>query len=363
MNFKNKQAVYYLFNKTLWRRKDVNAMTDTVELLEFLTRPSARLVADIPKIEGDILILGAGGKVGPSLAIMAARACKEAGIQKRILAVSLFDRPGTAEALRGYGVEVLETDFSDPKELAVLPDCPNIIFMAGRKFGTSGNQSLTWAANVLLPSKVCERFPEARFVVFSTGNIYGDVPVLSGGSVEGDEPRPDGEYGQTCLGRERIFEYYAGKNCTKSLLFRLNYAIELRYGVLFDIASAVYNGSPVSLARGVYNCVWQGDVCEYALRCLPLASNPPCALNVTGPQCISTRWTAARFGEIFGKTPVFSCEERPCGIYSNTTKLGGLLGNPLITLDEMICRQAEWILAGGESIAAPTHFEQSNGKY
>lgn len=336
-------------------------MTDV--LLERTTRPSPRLVEDIKRIDGDILVLGAGGKVGPSLSIMASRACKEAGIKKRVIAASLFDQPDSIEAMRRYGVELMETDFFNPKQLEALPDCQNIIFMAGRKFGTSGNQSLTWAVNVLLPAKVCERFPQARFVVFSTGNIYGDVPILSGGSCEGDEPNPDGEYGQTCLGRERVFEHYASVNGTQSLLFRLNYAIELRYGVLFDIASAVYNGNAVNLSRGVFNCIWQGDVCEYALRSLLLTSNPPRALNVTGPQCISTRWTANRFGEIFGKQPIFTGEERPCGIYSNTTRLGGLLGTPNVTLDDMIGWQAEWILSGGESIAAPTHFEQADGKY
>ncbi|MEA4893721.1 MAG: NAD(P)-dependent oxidoreductase [Oscillospiraceae bacterium] len=338
-------------------------MNTSAELMEFMTRPSTRLVEDISKIDGDILILGAGGKVGPSLAVMAARACKDAGIKKRVLAVSLFDSSATVEAMRSYGVEVLEADLFDPEQLVALPDCPNIIFMAGRKFGTSGNQALTWAVNVLLPARICERFPSSRFVVFSTGNVYGDVPILSGGSAEGDTPNPDGEYGQTCLGRERVFEYYATKSGQKSLFFRLNYAIELRYGVLFDIASSVYNGNPVSLGRGVYNCIWQGDVCEYAIRSLRHTSNPPCALNVTGPQCISTKWTAKKFGEIFGKEPLFISEERPFGIFSNTTKLGGLLGTPSITLDEMIRWQAEWIQSGGESIAAPTHFEQVDGKY
>lgn len=341
----------------------MKAMKNTEELLEMMTRPSARLVEDVRKIEGDILILGAGGKVGPSLAIMAARACKEAGIQKRVMAASLFDRSGTAEAMAGYGVEIIESDFSDPAQLAALPDCPNIIFMAGKKFGTTGNQSTTWAVNVLLPAKVCERYPQANFVVFSTGNVYGDVPILSGGSVEGDEPNPDGEYGQTCLGRERVFEHFAAINGTKSLLFRLNYAIELRYGVLFDIASAVYNDKPVSLGRGVYNCIWQGDVCEYAIRSLLHTANPPAALNVTGPQCLSTRWTAEVFGKLFGKTPTFAGEEQPAGIYSNTTKLGGLMGMPLMPLEEMIRLQADWLRAGGESIDAPTHFEQVDGKY
>lgn len=338
-------------------------MKGTAELLEMMTRPSSRLTEDIRKIEGDILILGAGGKVGPSLAIMAARACKEAGIQKRVMAASLFDRSGTAEAMESYGVEIIASDFSDPAQLAALPDCPNIIFMAGKKFGTTENQSATWAVNVLLPAKVCARYPDSNFVVFSTGNIYGDVPILSGGSVEDDEPKPDGEYGQTCLGRERVFEHFAAVNGTKSLLFRLNYAIELRYGVLFDIANAVYNGQPVNLSRGVYNCIWQGDVCEYAIRGLLHTANPPAALNVTGSQCISTRWTAEVFGRLFDRTPIFAGEEQPGGIYSNTTKLGGLMGMPLMPLETMIRLQAGWLCAGGESIDAPTHFEQADGKY
>lgn len=341
----------------------METMKNTTELMEMMTRPSARLVEDIRKIQGDILILGAGGKVGPSLAIMAARACKEAGLEKRVMAASIFDRSGSAELMASYGVEIIDTNFSDPAQLAALPDCPNIIFMAGKKFGTTENQSATWAVNVLLPAKVCERYPDSNFVVFSTGNVYGDVAILSGGSVEGDEPNPDGEYGQTCLGRERVFEHYARENGTKSLLFRLNYAIELRYGVLFDIANTVYQEKPVSLGRGVYNCIWQGDVCEYAIRSLLHTANPPAALNVTGPQCLSTRWTAEVFGEIFGKKPVFSGEEQPAGIFSNTTKLGGLMGMPMTSLQEMIRMQADWILSGGESIDAPTHFEQVDGKY
>jgi len=336
---------------------------DTGELMEFMTRPSQRLIEDVKRIEGDIMILGAGGKVGPSLSIMAARACQEAGINKRIIAVSMFERQDVPDMMKAYGVEVFEANLLDNSQLQGLPDCPNIIFMAGRKFGTTENQSLTWAINVLLPAKVCERFPDSRFVVFSTGNVYGDTSALSGGSTEEDEPNPDGEYGQTCLGRERVFQYYANHCGTRSLLFRLNYAIEMRYGVLYDIASAVFNGQPVSLARGIYNCIWQGDVCEYAIRSLLHVSSPPFVLNVTGPQCISTRWTAETFGRIFGKKPVFCGEERPVGIYSNTTKLCGLMGMPHMPLEKMIHMQAEWIMSGRETINAPTHFEQADGRY
>ncbi len=338
-------------------------MKDLAELMEFMTRPQPRLVEDISKIEGDIMILGAGGKVGPSLAIMAKRACEKAGISKRVIAVSIFDRPETRELMLAHGVELIEADLFDSSHLSALPDCKSIIYMMGRKFGTTDSQSMTWAVNVLLPAKICERFPDSDIVVFSTGNVYGDVPVLGGGSVETDEPNPDGEYGQTCLGRERVFEHYAAKDGTRSLLFRLNYAIELRYGVLFDIANAVYSGRPVSLGRGIYNCLWQGDVCEYAIRSLLHTSNPPAILNVTGPQCVSTRWTANEFARIFGKEALFDGQERPEGLYSNTTRLNSLMGMPHVSLGDMISWQADWIKLGGETIAAPTHFEQVDGKY
>lgn len=335
-------------------------MHTTDELYEFLTTPSARLIEDITRISGDILILGAGGKIGPSLAIMAKRACKAAGIQKNIIAASLYDRADMPNRMREYHVQVMEADLFHPE---TLPECPNIIFMAGRKFGTADNQSLTWAINVLLPAKLCERFPQSRFVVFSTGNIYGDIPAVSGGSLETDAPNPDGEYGQTCLGRERIMEYYASRNGTQSLLFRLNYAIELRYGVLYDIAKAVHTGKAVSLSRGIYNCIWQGDVCEYAIRSLLHTSNPPNILNVTGPESISTKWTAMEFARMLGVQPVFCGEERSSGIFSNTVKLHGLLGYPGVSLAQMMRMQADWIMSDGSTIQAPTHFESVNGVY
>lgn len=336
-------------------------MKNTEEMMNSMTKPSERLIADMSKIDGDILVLGAGGKIGASLCVMAKRACEEAGINKRITAASLFDRKTHLEFMQKRGVEVIEADlFYDGIE---LPECPNIIFMAGRKFGTTENQSLTWAINVLLPAKMCERFPASRFVAFSTGNVYGDATALSGGSAETDEPNPDGEYGQTCLGRDRVFEHYAVKNGVEALLFRLTYAIETRYGVLYDIARAVYDGQPVCLDRGIFSCIWQGDVCEYAIRSLLHTSAPPEILNVSGPHCLSTRQTAIEFGRIFGKTPVFSGEERPLGIYSNTAKLCNLMGYPNVTVQDMINLQAEWILAGGETISAPTHFENIGGKY
>lgn len=338
-------------------------MKSAQELLEMVTRPSPRLIKDVKRLEGDIMILGAGGKVGPSLAIMARRACDAAGLQKRILAVSKFDYPDAPESMRQWGVEVLEADLFDPAQLAALPNVKNIIFMVGRKFGTTGSQELTWAVNVLLPAKICERFPDASIVSFSTGNIYGDRPTLCGGSAETDEPNPDGEYGQTCLGRERVFTHYAKVNGTRSLMFRLNYAIDLRYGVLYDIAKSVWNGTSVKLGRSVFNCVWQGDVCEYAIRSLLHVGAPPELLNVTGPETVSTRWAAERFGELLGRVPVYEGEERDCGVFSNSAKLMGLMGYPSVPLEQMMAWQAEWIRKGGVTISAPTHFDTTDGKY
>lgn len=338
-------------------------MHSASELFEYVTRPTERLAADVRRLEGDIMILGAGGKVGPSLAVKARRACEAAGVQKRVIAISKYDSPDVPELMRAWGVEVLEADLFDPEELARLPEARNIIFMAGRKFGTTGSQELTWAVNVLLPAKVCERFPEAGIVSFSTGNIYGDRPALCGGSVETDEPEPDGEYGQTCLGRERVFTYYAKKNGTRSLMFRLNYAVDLRYGVLYDIAKNVWEGRPVKLGRSVFNCIWQGDVCEYAIRSLLHVEAPPALLNVTGPETVSTRWAAERFGTLLGRTPAFEGAERDVGVFSNAAKMTGLMGYPTVSLGTMMEWQAAWIREGGETLKAPTHFDTTDGKY
>lgn len=333
------------------------------EVLELMTRPSQRLVEDMKVLDGDIMILGAGGKIGPSLAITAKRAFDAASLKRRVVAVSLMDYPDAGPSMRDAGVEVFETDISDPAKLKALPDIQNIIYMIGRKFGTTGNQPLTWQVNVLLPSKVCERFPRANMVVFSTGNVYGMAPLSSGGFCEEDEPQPEGEYAQSCLGRERMLEYYSKRDNIRMLLFRLNYAIDVRYGVLYDIARAVYDGRPISLSQAVFNCIWQGDACEYALRSLLHTSVPPAVLNVTGPETVSTRWATEWFGARFGKKPLFDDEEGNRATFSNTAKLAKLLGYPKMPLLTMMEMVADWIIAGGEAINAPTHFETTDGKY
>lgn len=335
------------------------------EVFDLITTPSDRLAADISKIKGDIMILGCGGKVGPSLAVTAKRAAEKAGIKKRIIGVSLFDYAGDAEKLKNAGVEVIEADLWNEQQLKALPDIPNIIYMVGRKFGTYKNQSLTWAINVLLPSKICERFPNANIVSFSTGNIYGFTPVTSGGFTEDDIPDPCGEYGQTCLGRERVFEHYADVNGTKSLMFRLNYSIETRYGVLYDLAKNIMDGTPVNLAVGYFNCIWQGDCCEYAIRSLLYCDNPPVKLNVTGPEAISVKRAAVQMGKLLGKQPVFCGSEQSAqsAIFSNTEKLNELMGYPNVSLGQMMKLVAEWVKEGGKAINAPTHFEVTDGKY
>jgi len=334
------------------------------ELLELMTRPSERLVEDIQKIDGDIMILGCGGKIGPSLAIMAKRAIDQSGIQKKVIGASLFNYEGVAYRMRDAGVEVIETDLFDPEQLAALPDVKNVIYMVGRKFGTHNDPSLTWAINVLLPTKVCERFPKANIVAFSTGNVYSYTDISSGGSNEDDIPVPVGEYGQTSLGRERMFEYYAGVNENKVLLFRLNYAIDLRYGVLFDIAKNIMEGNPINVGIGYFNCIWQGDACEYAIRSLRHVSNPPCVLNVTGPESISIRWAANRMGTYLKKAPVISEDPAPeKSLFSNTSKLTEMMGYPHMPLLSMMKMIADWVKSGGVTINAPTHFEQTDGKY
>ena len=256
-------------------------------------------------------------------------------------------------------------DLLDQKQRKSLPDVKNIIYMVGRKFGTQGNPEMTWAIkNAVLPAKVCERFPESDFVVFSTGNVYRDEDVVSGGSVETDLPEPTGEYGQTSLGRERIFQYYARLHQNKLTFFRLNYAIDLRYGVLYDIARDILAGNPINTQIGYFNCLWQGDVCEYAIRSLLHTSNPPNILNVTGPEHISIRWASEKMGEFLERDPVFGDVLTPeKSLFSNTAKLNGLMGYPHMPLLPMMKLVADWVKSGGEVIDVPTHFDVRDGKF
>jgi len=338
-------------------------MWNEQKLDELLSTPSERLVADMKKIEGDILFLGAGGKMGPTLCVLAKNAIKQAGTNSRVIAVSRFTDSFAVNLLKENGVEMISAELLEPGALEKLPDIPNIIYMAGRKFGTNGQEYLTWAMNAWLPSRVAERYKNAKIVVFSTGNVYPQSHIASGGVTEEARLDPPGEYGMSCLGRERMFEYAARTFGTKIAMYRLNYAVDLRYGVLFDIAEKVQAGVPISLKNPVFNCIWQGDANEVAVRSLLYTSSDIFYVNVSGPETISVYATAKKFEKLFGKEAFFCDEMTDTSHISNTGKMAEVFGYPLVSLETMIKWQAEWILTGGRSLGKPTHFEEKKGDY
>lgn len=328
-----------------------------------LTAPSDKLIEDIRQIKGDIMILGAGGKMGPTLASLAKNACRAAGIEKRVIAVSRFSDPRAVKMLEDAGVEMVSADLLAPGTMEKLPDAENVIFMAGRKFGTDGQEPYTWAMNAWLPAHAALRYRNSNIVAFSTGNIYPFLPVTSQGATEECNPGPVGEYAQSCLARERCFEYASIEYGTKILLFRLNYAIALRYGVLYDIASRIWDGKPVLLGNGCFNCIWQGKANEIAIRSLLHTGSPAVKMNVTGPETISVRFAAERLGKLMGKSVLFEGTESPDAMLMNAAKAQTIFGYPDITLDTMLKWQAEWIMEGGRSLNKPTHFEERKGKF
>ena len=333
----------------------------TVEELENkLSEPSVPLVEGLREVEGDILVLGVGGKMGPSLAKLARRAVDAAGLQKTIIGVSRFSNKALQSELSNFGIETIAGDLLDESFLAQLPEVKNIIYMAGTKFGTTGHEHFTWAMNTYLPGRVAEKYRNSNIVVFSTGNVY---PLTQVGSTEKDVPAPIGEYAQSCLGRERMFEYFSHKYNTPSVIYRLNYAIDLRYGVLLEVAKAVWEENPVDLQMGYVNVIWQGDANEIALRCLNHCQCPPNILNVTGPEIISIKWLAGQFGEIMQKTPQFVNQPHPTALLSDTSKANQLFGHPRVTLKEMIGWTADWVRLGGSELGKPTHFQERSGKF
>jgi len=333
------------------------------ELEEVLSRPMPETVKAVSRLEGDILILGVSGKIGPTLAMLVKRAIDEAGLSKRVVGASRFSNPGLRERLEKAGVETIPCDLLEEDEVERLPEVPNVIYMVGRKFGTEEDSSLTWAVNTVIPAIVSRRFRKSRIVVFSTGNVYPLVPVSSGGADESTPPDPVGEYAQSCLGRERVFEYFSKKYGLKTLFLRLNYAVELRYGVLLDVAQKVLEGSPIDLRMGYVNVIWQGDVNNIAVRALEVCKSPPEILNVTGPDIISVRWLAERFGAIFRKKPVFRNSEMEKALLSNASKCFRIFGYPAVALEQMIKWVAHWILIGGCTLNKPTHFEVVDGRF
>jgi nucleoside-diphosphate-sugar epimerase len=337
-------------------------ISSVAELDRLLSEPSPALVEGIGALEGGLLVLGAGGKMGFTLAAMAHRAAEVAGLDLPVVAVSRFSDPVQREPLEKLGIDTIPCDLLDVDALERLPDLPNVVFMAGRKFGSVGNEPLTWAINTFLPGLVARRFRDARIVAFSTGNVYPFVPVDSPGADEDTPPAPVGEYAQSCLGRERIFQHFCLAQGTRTVLIRLNYAIDLRYGVLLDIARAVWAGEPIDLGMSRVNVIWQGDACDWALRAFGLCSVPAAILNVTGPEIVSVRAVAERFGALFGRGPVFQGREQPDALLASSAKACRLFGSPRVPLERMIAWVADWV-ARGVTYAKPTHFSEREGRF
>ncbi|HWZ98477.1 MAG TPA: NAD-dependent epimerase/dehydratase family protein [Candidatus Dormibacteraeota bacterium] len=340
-----------------------NSIADVTALELALSEPGESTVRALASLPGDILILGAGGKMGPTLARMAKRASDAAGTPRRIIAVSRFSSPRLPEKLQSWGIETISCDLLDSAVLAKLPSAPNIVYMAGMKFGTTGQQSLTWAMNSFLPGLVADRFRNSRIAAFSTGNVYGLSPVARGGSLETDELIPIGEYAISCLGRERIFEHFSRAANIKTSILRLNYATELRYGVLVDIAQRVHVGQPVSLSMGYLNAIWQADANNMSLQSLLHAASPPFVINIAGPEVLSVRSVAEDFAKRFGKSVQFEGMEAPDALLSNAQKAFQLFDKPLVSYEQMATWIVDWIERGGETLAKPTHFENRAGRF
>ena len=336
----------------------------TVEQLEErMSRPTEADVAAMREIEGDILILGVGGKMGPTLARLIRRSADAAGKKIRVIGVARFSDKAMPEALRTQEIEPLVCDLLERNELAKLPDAENVIFMAARKFGTTGAEHLTWAINTQLPTLVAERYRQSRIVCFSSGNVYPLVPVTQGGASEHTPTGPEGEYAQSVLGRERVFEHAAHRWGTKVTLLRLNYAIDLRYGVLVDIARTVFERRPVDLRMPLVNVIWQGDANSVCMRSIAHCASPPFVLNLTGPETLSVRWIAEQFARRFGHEASFGGEESARALLNNAAKCHRLFGYPTVTPEEMIDWIAEWIGSGGALSNKPTHFQTQDGKF
>lgn len=333
------------------------------ELNRFLATPYTELVQMMQRLDGDIMILGAGGKMGPSLAHLARRACREAGVTKKIIGVSDYFDVDERRSLEEDGVETIVADLMHPGEVESLPRVRNIIYMVGRKFGTEGTQGLTWMINVVVPANVARSFKDSRIVAFSTGCVYALTSPETGGSVETDPLDPVGEYSNSCLGRERTFEYYSFENKTPVLLFRLNYSVDLRYGVLVDIARNVYEEKPVDRAVNAVNVIWQGDANNRALLCLEHASSPPTPLNVTGPETLEVESVAREFGDLFGKDVRFTGTDLGKVYLSDARRSIELFGSPKVNAKTMIRWVADWIQQGRRLLGKPTLFQVTDGKF
>lgn len=342
----------------------MSPITTIDELEEVLSRPTQGVLDTLGGIAGDVMILGAGGKMGPTLARMVRRGLDEIGSQQRqVIAVSRFTSARAAASLQQHGVQTIACDLMDRAQVNALPDAPNVIFMAGQKFGTSDAPELTWAMNTIVPAIVAERFANARIVVFSTGCVYPLMPAKGRGAREDDPLTPPGEYASSCVGRERVFTHFAKQHGTRALMFRLCYAIDLRYGVLMDVAQKVARGQSVDVSMGYANVIWQGDASARAIQCLAHAASPPIALNVTGIERVSIRDLAVRFGAKLGREALITGNESSTAWIWDAARSYELFGPPTVSLDEMIDATAHWLKLGGQTIGKPTHFEVQDGHF
>lgn len=340
------------------------APRDEEELDERLSRPTPGLLSTLESLEGDLLILGAAGKMGPTLARMARRGLDAVGRNgQRVLAVARFSDPAARQKLEAHGIVAVRADLTDAAQLQGLPEAPNVVFMAGYKFGASDAPDVTWMMNTYLPGMVAQRYAGSRIVAFSTGCVYAHVPVSSGGAREEDPLEPLGEYANSCVGRERMFSYFSRRHGTPVTFFRLNYAVDLRYGVLVDVAQKVLAGEPIDVTMGYANVIWQGDASAQALQCLSVAGTPPVALNVTGPETVAIRWAARRFGELMGREARIVGAEAQTALLANAARAHSLFGYPTVTLDQMMHWVAGWLQHGGRLLGKPTHFEVRDGRY
>ncbi len=337
--------------------------TTTEQLDDALSAPGDGLVRMMKRIEGPILILGVGGKMGPTLARMLQRADAEAGVRRQVIGVSRFGSGNLARQLGDWGIETIAADLLDEDQITRLPEAPNIIYMPGFKFGATEHAARTWGMNVLLPGMICRRYPRSRIVAFSSGNVYPIKPLSAGGSLESDSLGPIGEYAMSCLGRERAFEYYSRSANQRIALIRLSYACELRYGVLVDIARAVWNRQPVDVTNSCFKVIWQADANEMTLRALAHADSPPFILNITGPETLSIRQVATQFGEWMDRPATFRGVESDSMRLTNAQLSHRLFGYPRVGAERMMHWIADWIMRDGENLGKPTHFEVRDGQY
>jgi len=332
---------------------------DVEQLEELLSRPSQALIDDFARLEGDLVVLGVGGKVGPTLARLAKRAAPD----KRVIGVARFSDLEVKKGLEACGIETVRCDLLEQAQIGKLPEAPNVVYMAGKKFGTETDPSFAWAMNVKVPAMVAERYPASRIVAFSTLCVYGFAPVANHGWDESVEPRPLGDYANSCVGRERMFRYHSLQHATPGRLMRLNYAIDLRYGVLHDIARWVRERKPIPLAAGHASVIWQGDSSAQILRSLLHCTTPTTPLNIGGPELASVRMLATEFGKRFGIDPVFEGVESSEGWINNTLAAQRLFGNPIVPLAKMIDWTADWVGRGMPSHDKPTHYEERDGRF